>query len=288
MTDSKRPNETTEADPHQPSTEFADAPTVPMAPPLTPFSIWRHDRWLSDEEDGQRLRVVRADATGKRLSTMDLTGAIFLEVILDHADLAFTRLHGAQLSGVHARGAAFPGAMLAKSTIVRCDFTGAAMASANLGDATIDDSSFSAAKLERTAWHRSRVTRTSFAGCLMTDTGIDRATFTDCDFRGADLSVATEGLLGTSMSAQFIGCDLRDTNWRGRELFRVRFIDCKHAGSYGTPELEETVIERPDLSPAGDGSQVSTFREVMRLWGIDPDAPRLALTHRGADRDRGR
>ncbi|HUJ62875.1 MAG TPA: hypothetical protein VLX92_30440, partial [Kofleriaceae bacterium] len=98
------------------------------------------------------------------------------------------------------------------------------------------------------------------------------AEFTDCDFRGADFSNVKD-LLGSSFEAVFVRCDLRDTRWQGRELHCVRFVDCKMAGVTGTPELASTAIERPDLSPAGDGSSIGSARDVLQLWGIDPDVP---------------
>jgi len=231
-----------------------------------------HDLWL-DDKGGKRLHVIGIDATGAKLSALDLTAAIFEDVTLDRADVSFTRLHAAKLTNVRARGAGFASAMIAGTTLSRCDLSAAGMSIANLGDATIEDCDFSGADLERTTWYRSKVTRCTFAGAVMTDIGIDKAVFTDCDFRGADLGIVKQGLLGTSMDATFVRCDLRDTNWYGRDLFRVRLVDCKLAGIRGKPHLEQTVIERPDLSPAGDGSQVGTARDVMLQWGIDPDAP---------------
>ncbi len=251
----------------------ASAPLPPLVAPLSPASVTLHAAWLADKDGGQRLQVTGVDATGKRLSAIDLTGATFDDVTLDRADLSFTRLHGAKLTDVRARGAGFASAMLAGTTLVRCDFTAVGMPIAKLGDATIEDCAFTGANLERTTWYRSNVSRTSFADAVMQDVGLDKAVFTDCDFRGADLGIVKEGLLGTTMDAQFVNCDLRDTNWHGRELFRVGFIGCKLAGAHGTPRPDQTVIERPDLSAAGDGSQIGTDRDVLALWGIDPDAP---------------
>ncbi|MDB4962490.1 MAG: hypothetical protein JWP01_2489 [Myxococcales bacterium] len=253
--------------------ETSQEPLPPLVAPLSPASVTLHAAWLADKEGGQRLEVKGIDATGKRLSAIDLTGATFEDVTLDRADLSYTHLHGATLTDVRARGAGFASTMLAGTTMMRCDFTAAGMPIAKLGDATIEDCLFTGANLERTTWYRSTVSRTSFADCVMHDVGVDKAVFTDCDFRGADLGIVKEGLLGTTMDAEFIRCDLRDTNWQGRELFRVRFIECKLAGTRGTPQPEKTVIERPDLSPKGDGSTIGTDRDVFALWRFDPDAP---------------
>ena len=254
--------------------ENADKPSAPkprMAQPLSSLSFKLHKQWLANK-GGERLEATGLDATGKPFATLDLTSAVLTDVTLDRADLSFTRLHGAILTTVRARGAGFAHAMIAGTTLTDCDFTDAGMALANLGDATILRCRFTNANLERTAWYRSTLTGCNLAGSRLANAALDRAVFTDCDLRGATLALVTHGVLGTSKEAEFIRCDLRDTRWDGRDLFRVRFVGCKLAGAAGTPVLEATVIERPDLSPAGDGSQIGTARDVLRLWAIDPDA----------------
>ena len=247
------------------------APKPRMAQPLSSLSFKLHKQWLANK-GGERLVATGLDATGKPFATFDLTSAVLTDVTLDRADLSFARLHGAILTTVRARGAGFAHAMIAGTTLTDCDFTDAGMALANLGDATILRCRFANANLERTAWYRSTLTGCDLTGSRLANAALDRAVFTDCDLRGATLAQLTRGVLGTSKEAEFIRCDLRDTRWDARDLFRVRFVDCKLAGASGTPVLEATVIERPDLSPAGDGSQIGTARDVLQLWGIDPDA----------------
>jgi uncharacterized protein YjbI with pentapeptide repeats len=241
----------------------------PVLPPLSPASLLLHEKWLADE-DGDRLHAKGIDATGKQLSGRDLSAAILEEVVLDRADLSFARLHGAVMTGVRARGASLASAMVAGTELTRCDFTGAAMPIAKLGDAEIADCDFSGADLERTTWYRSKVTRCTFAGATLTNGGFDKAVFTECDFRDANLGMIAPNLLGTAFETVFVRCDLRGTDWTGLELFRTRFVDCKLAGAHGTPSVAETVVERADLSPEGDGSLLGGLREVCRLWGIDP------------------
>ena len=243
--------------------------------PLSQAALRAHQLWLADR-GGQRLHATDAHATGATLSALDLSAAILERTVLDQADLSFTRLHGATLTEVRARGAGLASAMIAGTTVRRCDFTGAGMPIANLGDATIEDTDFTGADLERTQWYRSQITRCRFADAVMTDSALDHAVFVDCDLRGADLGLVRH-LLGSTMDAQFLRCDLRDTNWHDRELFRVRMIDCKLAGARGTPRPEALVIERPDLSVAGDGSRIGTALDVLAAWGIDLHARPQAL-----------
>lgn len=253
----------------------------PVLPPLSPASLLLHDKWL-DDKGGERLQARGIDATGKQLTDLDLTAAIFEDVVFDRANFAFTRFHGAKFTGVRARGAALPSAMIAGTELTRCDFSGAALPIANLGDATIVDCDFAGADLERTTWYRSQVTRCTFAGATLTNCGLDHAVFTDCDFREADLGMVSQ-LLGTACDTVFLRCDLRGSHWHELDLFRAQFVDCKFAGVRGAPHLSQTVVERADLSPAGDGSQLGDLRAVCALWGIDLDAPPPAptpLTHR--------
>ena len=84
----------------------------------------------------------------------------------------------------------------------------------------------------------------------------------------------------SAMDVTFVRCDLRDTIWRDRDLFRVRFVDCKLAGVSGRPIFNETTFERADVSPAGDGSELGGQREALALWGVDADQPRAGLTWR--------
>ncbi|MBE7448998.1 MAG: pentapeptide repeat-containing protein [Kofleriaceae bacterium] len=85
-------------------------------------------------------------------------------------------------------------------------------------------------------------------GAVFGNAAFDKAVFLDCDFRGADFSLVTEGLLGTIFDARFERCDLRDTRWAGRSLFRARFLHCKFAGSSGPPaSVTDLQLVDPDL-----------------------------------------
>jgi uncharacterized protein YjbI with pentapeptide repeats len=241
-------------------------------PPFEKVSLLMHRKWLEDQS-GERLEVHGVDATGKKLSAQNLTGVILDGVTLDRADLSFANLYAASLTDVRARNAQLGHIQLPGTTIVRSAFTSSTLALAKLGDATIEDCDFTNADLGRSTWYRAKVTRCTFDSAILHDAAFDHAVFTDCDFRGAELGLVTEDLLGTSFSASFIRCDLRDTEWSKRSLFRATFVDCKLAGIRGTPTVPELVIARPDLSPAGDGSQIGTTRDVLVAWGIDPEHP---------------
>ena len=90
--------------------------------------------------------------------------------------------------------------------------------------------------------------------------------FLDCDFRGADLAVGELGAPITMTGAQFVRCDLRWSRWCNRTLAGVRFVGCKLHGVIGRPLVGAVVIDRPDLSPDGDGSWIASLDEVLALW----------------------
>jgi hypothetical protein len=59
----------------------------PILPPLSPASLLLHRKWL-DDKDGDRLHAKGTDALGKQLSAIDLSAAIFEDVVLDRASAA--------------------------------------------------------------------------------------------------------------------------------------------------------------------------------------------------------
>ncbi len=243
----------------------------PILAPLSRGSVFSHKLWLAGE-DGDRLVARDVWATEAKLSQRDLSSAELVDVKLERADLSFAKLHCATLTRVDATDASFVDALLAGAQIDACDFTGASFAVGKLGEAVITDTSFERADLDRSTWYRVQATRCRFAGAVFTNAAFDHARFTDCDFRGVSFAVPRK-LLGTGWEAVFERCDLRDTDWRGQDLFRVRFVDCKLAGAHGAALMEEAAVERADLSPGGDGTRMGGLDEVQQLLQAGPYAP---------------
>jgi uncharacterized protein YjbI with pentapeptide repeats len=173
-------------------------------------------------------------------------------------DAAGTDLAGARLLGIHA---------------VRCRFI-TAMPHARFEDAYIDLSDFTYSNLWRSAWLRTRVHRSHFREASLSGAVLDRTTFIDCDLRGADLSVDEVALPATAGRVQFIRCDLRGSNWTGRDLSRVKLLDCKLYGVAGVDLTARLQIARADVSAAGDGSRVihAAAPCAARGGGSDPAA----------------
>jgi uncharacterized protein YjbI with pentapeptide repeats len=139
------------------------------------------------------------------------------------------------------------------------------------------------ADLSGARWHGGTAVRCSFDGAELMDLGADRAVFLDCDLQGVDLSVDEPGARATMAGAQFLRCDLRWTRWENRTLAGVRFVGCRLHGVMGAPNFEGVVIDDPDLSPEGDGSQPGSLDEVLALWDAGASGrPRRAALHEEA------
>ena len=248
-----------------------EAPQKPL--PLPPFSLAAlkfHEEWVAhgDGPTAQRMTGKGVDVRTRNLAGRDLSGSDFENINFDRADLRRTRWHGARLVGASALRAPWTSARLTGATIERCVFTSSPMVDAYLFDSVVTSCRFIEMDLTRTLWFRSTVISSVFQRSTLVDASFDGATFADCDFVGSDFSVTRQGPIGTAVGARFVRCDLRDTNWEGRDLFRVSFIACKLAGARGLGAIDEAVFEDTDLSVAGDGSQVVSRAELLQQWGV--------------------
>jgi len=131
------------------------------------------------------------------------------------------------------------------------------------------------------------VERGRFDDVSFGDAVLDDAVFTDCDLRGADFAVIPLGPGGTTARTRFERCDLRGTIWIDRSLASAVFVDCKLQFARGRPrDVDAIEVTRPDLSIAGDGSQIATASEVLdKLWQATGPAPPLDAEDKRVLRD---
>ena len=155
----------------------------------------------------------------------------------------------------------------ARLYVARCRFVAVALRGSNFDDSVFEDCDLSMSHVERTSWQRARLVRCRLSGAFLVDAVLDGATFEDCDLRGADLA-QNLGRRVTARKTQFVRCDLRETGWEQRGLAGTRFDRCRFHGVHGRPLLESIEIEKPDLSPAGDGSQIGMARDVLSTWCV--------------------
>lgn len=192
--------------------------------------------------------------------------AIVTALDCDVAYLMSGALHGAKLVGVVARESNLAGAVLTATQLVECRFTASELSGGNFDDSVVDRCDLARANLARTSWCGARLVRSTLSGAVLVEARLDWAMFVDCDLRGADLAVAKRLELASSQRTCFVRCDLRETRWTGRMLASVRLIDCKLHGVHGAPRVDGIEIERPDLSPRGDGSELGSAADVLRAW----------------------
>lgn len=88
------------------------------------------------------------------------------------------------------------------------------------------------ASLQRSTWRGARVHECSLVGAMLVDTVLDEMVMVDCDLRCADLSVVKLGARATMRGLRLERCDLRASNWQGRDLGDVTLIDCKAVRSF--------------------------------------------------------
>lgn len=231
----------------------------------------RAQRWLATEPPqplhaiGNLIERVAA-RRGPKAPAIDGEYANLADLDLDDLDLGRIQLHGASLTDVTARRAGCDAADASSTRWLRCRLDGSSLAMAVFSGSTVEHCELSRANLEGTSWHRATLSHSSLRRALMIDARLDRTVFSDCSLRGADLEIVRSRDVATLAGARFVRCDLRDTNWAGRELGGATFVDCKLFGAHGVPVLAGVVIERPDLSLVADGSQIGTQNDVIAGW----------------------
>ena len=190
--------------------------------PLPPFSLAAlklHEKWFFEGPVGENQPIIArgADAREMGLSARTLSKAIMEKVTLDRADLSAAQLDEALLTEVSFRGAVLTNGSATAARFTRCQLGGVDGTLWRVREATFDDCDLTAAVLARSVWTQATVTTCVFRDADLRNARLDEATFTDCDFRGADLRVVEPGI-NTARKARFVRCDLRQTQWEGREL----------------------------------------------------------------------
>jgi uncharacterized protein YjbI with pentapeptide repeats len=215
---------------------------------------WLHVLWRAKREIPHRLNVWSGLAD-ERLDGQDLAGAVFL---------------ASEILRTTARAASFRGANLAASRIDTCDLEGADLRGASLLRAAVTASRFRDARATGASFDHCRIVDCDFSSADLSEARFDGAQVADTSFRQARLVCADDVRAeGRTRNARFIRCDFRGCDFSGRELHDTQFIDCKFAGVTGAPVPLGTVhVERPDFSPAGDGTDVRSPDHLYAAWHL--------------------
>jgi uncharacterized protein YjbI with pentapeptide repeats len=231
----------------------------------------RAQRWLVSEPP-RTLQAVGAlldrvvARRGARPTAVDASHAHLVDLDLDGLELPRLVLRGASLTEVTLRRARCEAADATAAHWLRCDLAAATLTMAVFSGGSVGHGELSRAALAGSSWHRAAISQTRLVRAVLADARLDRAELTDCNLRGADLSIVRSPDVASLVGARFVRCDLRETCWAGRDLGGAVFIDCKLFGAHGAPAAAGVVIERADVSLAGDGSVIASQRDVVAGW----------------------
>jgi uncharacterized protein YjbI with pentapeptide repeats len=216
-----------------------------------------HEKWVQRGQKGRgRLVLVDALHEGMKIGRgVELAGTRWVNVNLTEAYLEDANLADAELDGARLDRAYLYGSVLHRARLTADSFDGADLKQVEFNDARIERTRFDRANLDHSIWSGAVVTGATFLACRFGNASLDGATFTRCELSGADLS-APEPSRPPATGARFDGCDLRNSNWQGRDLTGARFRGCKFAGARGQPaHIDNIVIEDSDTI------------EILALWG---------------------
>lgn len=207
-------------------------------------------------------------------SGIDAIGSKLVELDLARMDLTEIDLTMSSLRDLDLTHATLARADLSHARIEDTSLCSAIAVSASIERATFDDCDLACSNLGATSWCGAVATWCNFEDASLTDAWLAMASFSDCCFRGADFGmlagIHAAGLAG----ARFVRCDLRYTNWRGRDLSGASFVDCSFHGAYGAPSVADATIERPNLSRGITGPQIGTREDVATGWATVIGWPR--------------
>jgi uncharacterized protein YjbI with pentapeptide repeats len=227
-------------------------------------------RWLPERpgfiEDTEHMRQVLMALSDPYLGHRTVCANNTLIAGLDLDDLPLTEMQfrGATVTQTTARRAKLESCDASGAVITRSCFDKASMRLCTFNDTEIQGCAFQNANVEGSQWRGTRISNVVAQGALLFHSDIRSAHFVDCDFRDADFQGFADSGTG---GAVFTRCDLRRTNWHGRDLSDVSFVRCKLYGAFGNVYgLDAARLEAPDLSPDGDGGHIANRNELIRHW----------------------
>ncbi|MBA3454284.1 MAG: pentapeptide repeat-containing protein [Deltaproteobacteria bacterium] len=205
-------------------------------------TVAAHRAWLARGRSGPgRLEVVTSDAAGVKLDREWLIAA--------------------RLVGVNLMQASLHGALLDDSELVDVDLRATVLVQSVWLGAKLHGCWLDVADL-RGAWLKGiEATNCSFTEVQFTESSCDDARFVGTDFRSSRFTRAS--LRG----AVFDDCDLGGVDLEGCDLEGASFVRCRFRDMVGRPaSIARVTLIDPDISPAGDGSDIATQDELLAYW----------------------
>lgn len=112
----------------------------------------KHEKWLNDEEGGEKADLSNADLKCANLDGADLSGADLRGADLGNAYLRGANLSGANLNGADLKGADLDGADLSCAYLKGANLDGADLSCANLSSTNLSGADLSGANLDFSAF----------------------------------------------------------------------------------------------------------------------------------------
>lgn len=162
----------------------------------------------------------RADLRGASLVGARLDGAVLHETRLEHAELLGASLVGADLTEVRAERAGFGGADLSRCRALSAHLDGATLTGARIEEADLRAASLRGARLRELTLRGVVLHRADLRDADLGNCRVAGASFRDADLREAHL----RGIHDYA-DADWIGVDIRHTDFCGAWLLRRHILD---------------------------------------------------------------
>lgn len=251
--------------------QMSAAYEAPQQVRITREMLRAHKGWL----DRNRVGEGRIDIHNARFNRQSIGAVLLVAARFEDCDLAGVRLDAAECNDITLIRCRLGKANLHMSvfdgaTVQDCDLVGSVLALSRMRNASINGGDWARINGDRFHLAGSAVSGVSFQGARLVSSNLDEAVFTDCDFRGANLGANPSFAdKATARRTRFVRCDLRDTRFSGRRLDDTVFESCRFHKTRGAPKLVGGLtITAPDLSKAGDGSDIRDAAAVRALWGV--------------------
>lgn len=178
------------------------------------------------------IDVSGADLSFANLSGAKLRGSVLFGAQLDHAELLGVDLRDAKLDGASAQRAGFGGSDLRNARLHGAKLSGAAFDHARLCGAELHCADLQGARLLQADLSDADFTCADLRSANLSACTVRGACFERCDLRGAQLSEVSD-----FERADWLGVDIRDTNFRGAFRLRRFIIDENYLHEFRAPNL---------------------------------------------------
>jgi uncharacterized protein YjbI with pentapeptide repeats len=223
----------------------------PHGPPrgeLTKASLTAHFDWIRNQSRGEgRLDLASLDLSGRVIGAQLLTASRFAGVKLVGAALRHATLNLCEWIDVDARRADFHSVEMSGTKLVRGNYAEADFRYADLAEARIKQADLSRACFVNGTWSSCEVVESTLAEAYFRNSVLTATTFRRCDLQRVSFAAPDHLPVPFARELLFEDCDLRASDWTGREMDGVTFVRCKLAGAHGRPRSTRITVHECDV-----------------------------------------